>query len=183
MKQLLKIIFGFLTVIFIIFICFIIFIINPFAQIKHNANLRKFAKEFISIPLPNKSKQIGDNYMDFGLLGGNSNHCDYYVSKLIFSDLTQKELDSYYRQFTLAPADPNGFLMGGGRKRFQRGEERLSVVAGQPWKYNVYPSYNEKEAWEKIASDHKVESKTNSGGIILISASDDYYFPDDLRCH
>ncbi len=78
-----------------------------------NYNLYVFTNNLENIPLPPKTQRIGATHSSFGLLSGNSNHCDYSASYLIKTELTPIEIKEHYRNKTIPPAEPENPTFNG----------------------------------------------------------------------
>jgi hypothetical protein len=102
-----KILFGVLATPVVLYILLLL-IIGPFAILSriHNAiTLRNFARPFLEYPLPPKTVEIS-NSADWGLLSGNGNHCDFKVSRTLSTELSQSEIEAYYKTVEFAAIVP-----------------------------------------------------------------------------
>lgn len=197
-SKILKIIFGILLGCVGIFLTFLILVFavvigNPLNIIKHDSDLQKFAEEFNQIPLPILTQQIGQTHKEFGLMA-NGNHCDYYVSKLIESELTQMELQRYFSEFNLPAINPKGLMQ---YTEGVRGDSPNRVYVSQPWSLPItFGQYFkgtdadkaqkeaelQKEKREELAKAHDVNESEITDKVFLVSSSDDGYKADDIRC-
>jgi len=173
-KLLLKIIIGSVILIIILLILFFVYFFGtPFDWKKHDQNLLKFAEEFDLIPLPPNSKQLGSLYKEFGLLS-NGNHCDYYISKLIETDLSETELQVYYKNITIPPVDANELLE---YSRNPRGATPNIIFITQPWIEAI------RFTKEEVSKDHNINPDAITDKTFLISTDDRNYIANDLRCN
>ena len=77
---------------------------------QHDKNLENFANHLYQIPLP-ENTTIKNTHKEFGLLGAMSHNCGYLTSANIESTLTFEKLKTYYEQYQIPPADPDGLMI------------------------------------------------------------------------
>lgn len=80
------------TIILLIFV-----LLWPTPYIYNNYKVSAFLKDLKNIKLP-ENAQIIDSYANFGILWGNSNHCDAEVAILIKTDLSAVEFEKIIRE-------------------------------------------------------------------------------------
>lgn len=190
-----KVLYGLIGAI-VLLVGFIIVFLNPLLWKKHDQNLERFVQSFEQIPLPSNTKQIGVTLKFFGLLG-NSNHCDYSVSKLIQSDLTEGQLKEYFNQFTLPAVDPEENMEGYANKLRGTKPNKISIsktYTEEPIILGPYYKGTEEEKRKYIqellgqkglatAQRYTVDIYEISDKVFTLSSSDFGYRANDYRCH
>ncbi len=74
-----------------------------FSTWRNNARLDKFSDNLFNYPLPSGTEEE-DRYTEMGLLGGNGNHCDYIAGKSLVTELSQGDIEAYYKDVEFPPA-------------------------------------------------------------------------------
>ncbi len=155
------------TLIRIIIIVGVLLLYNQFVAPIYNIKLHRFVNNFEKIPLPDKTKQIGKTYKDFGNLGPTGNYCDYYAGKLIQTSLSEEELKTYYSQYTIPPVDPDKTMA------FSTEKEKDKPVWVDVEKPSESPFRN--SYYETLMKRFKVNRRiVEDQGIFLISSPDKY---------
>lgn len=160
---------------------------NQFVTPIYNIRLYDFVDKFEDIPLPDDTYSIGQTYQKFGSLG-NGNHCDYFVSKLIVTELTETELKNYYENYTIPPANPNGLME---INDTHRDSSPVDIKVWQPWLVtSVRGPYYEGTRADAIAEEllvsaeqYKVDISDISEKTFVVQASDGNYKATYLVCH
>lgn len=86
----------------------LLLIIGPFAipsRIHNAITLRNFAQPFLDYPMPPQTVEIS-HASRWGQLVGNGNHCDFEVSRTLSTELSQSEIEAYYKTVEFAPIVP-----------------------------------------------------------------------------
>lgn len=90
---------------------FLLFLSNlaslPFLNFQKDLNQARFIRDFHHLPQLPDSILLQEK-VAFGLLGGNSNHCDYYVGQLRVSPQKPAEVTAFYSRVFIPMAEPKG---------------------------------------------------------------------------
>ncbi len=165
--------------IFIIFGLFIFFVLSggfPHHYYKNNNNLSKLAKQFQNIPLPSKST-AGRTYKKFGCLTGNGEHGQYFIARIINTNLSEKQLQDFYKNKSIKPVGEKKIY---GSK--YKNEVSLNIVKVDDLKSNSsrIPKYLLNKILvlkPEISNDIPTKNKN-----YLLFIFDEFYPASDFRC-
>ncbi len=140
--------------------CFVIF------DIRYDLRMYSAVRQFEAMPLPPKTIS-SETHSLFGLIFGNSNHCDYFVGNLLRSELSLEQLQKHYSAYSIiSPLQ----------------SEKPDKPAIEAWRENSWlvpvPDYLSRAVNWKLPA-----LGASKGQLYLLSVSDGGYPPDDLRCH
>ncbi len=98
----------------IIMLLIILFLLSPLglARIYNSITLFTFSQRFYAYPLPPETTLISRS-SEYGLMGGNGNHCSFLATMLVTTTLTEQEMEDYYANVTFATIHPNSSVAGG----------------------------------------------------------------------
>lgn len=106
-----------LLLLIIIPLCFVFILCNlslvTIFDVRNDYKLQRYEEAMRDLEIPPGSEQIGKVKGRFGNLGPTGNYCDFGVSKIIQTDLTLSEVNSFYKNLGYY-YDPNILTLGTG---------------------------------------------------------------------
>jgi hypothetical protein len=135
----------------------------------NSRHLRRIKAQLAALPLPPQTQRLA-NKSALGILGGNGNHCDYFVGSLFRSSLAPAAIQQHYAGRTFHNPVTSA------REQF-----KVSILA-TPNDFNsrivwLPDSMDRPEAWGVSAQDFTL------GTMFLVSFFESYRANDDCRCH
>jgi hypothetical protein len=78
----------------------------------HDLKLWQFRHRFNQLSHPIDSIMVASDNR-FGLLVGNSNHCDFFAGQIRWTQLSETEVELFYSSHTISATYPNRQVVGG----------------------------------------------------------------------
>lgn len=204
-KKIIKLTKIVITAVITVLILMILFLVLRVvvASAYNNVKTKAFYTSLKNINFPSGSRVI-DGYKKFGLIWGNSNHCDAEVTVVISTKMNSKDLDNFlsenlnqidypyggmenYALFALKENHELRFVSGGTEYEIKKGEFDY-----YPDGYELGTSRFEDLSWtldggfdriSSLASNIRIEQDLNYFIILTTDQSFDYFPMHDFRCH